>query len=85
MAMDQQNGIGVNNTIPWHNKDDMQHFKQTTMSKDVVIGSTTYLGLRHLFKGEILPGRHKFVVSKKDYVLNEIGFSFTEILQIHKP
>lgn len=85
MAMDGQNGIGVNNTIPWNNKHDMLHFKQTTMNQDVVIGSTTYLGLIPLFKNEVLPGRRKFVLSRRDYIGNEIGFSFSEILQIYKP
>mgnify|MGYP000884496562 CR=1 FL=1 len=84
IAMDSNKGIGINNTIPWQNSDDMKHFKKTTDGQYVIIGSTTYKGLIPLFNSEVLPNRKKFVLSNRDYVGNEIGFSFQEIVKLCK-
>ena len=29
-AMDSKNGIGINNSLPWHIEDDMKYFKKVT-------------------------------------------------------
>lgn len=39
------NGIGVNNTIPWHSAADFKHFKQCTIGKKVVMGYNTWKSL----------------------------------------
>ena len=82
LAMDSNKGIGLNNSIPWHNSDDMKHFKNTTDGQYVILGSTTYKGLIPLFKKEVLPNRKKFVLSNRDYVGNELGFSFKDIVKL---
>lgn len=42
--------IGINNTLPWHIKEDLQFFKQKTSGGDVIMGRKTYegMGVPHL-------------------------------------
>lgn len=81
MAMDSNNGIGIQDAIPWHNKDDMKHFKETTLNQTVVVGAKTYRGLQPYFKKEILPNRTKLILSNYDYIGNELGYKLNEILE----
>lgn len=83
-AMDGHNGIGYNNSIPWHNKDDFVHFKTTTDNQIVIMGRKTLDSLRPFFKGEILPNRTKLVVSTRDYCQNECCYSCSEIFNFVK-
>lgn len=41
VAVTNSNGIGFNKTIPWDVPADMQHFKDYTMGKPVVMGRVT--------------------------------------------
>lgn len=62
LACDKNYGIGINNQLPWNLKDDMIHFKKTTVGKKnnvVIMGKNTYLSLKNP-----LPNRTNFVVSK---------------------
>ncbi|MFN5941843.1 MAG: dihydrofolate reductase, partial [Bacteroidota bacterium] len=45
VAMDSQNGIGVNNQLPWHLPNDLKFFKSVTMGKPIVMGRKTYESL----------------------------------------
>ena len=58
VAVTNNNGIGFNKTIPWNVPADMQHFKDYTMGKPVIMGRVTRdsLPLGHL------PGRDNYVV-----------------------
>lgn len=38
-------GIGVNNTIPWHLKDEMRNFKRITDDGVVIMGRKTYFSI----------------------------------------
>ena len=62
-AEDLKGAIGVGNELPWHIKEDLQHFKKITENKPVVVGSNTWLSLPKLK----LPGRTLFVVCDKDF------------------
>lgn len=42
LAVDEEWGIGKDNTIPWHNKEDFKHFKETTKGGFVVMGRKTW-------------------------------------------
>ena len=68
IAAVSQNGIiGINDTIPWKCKADMQYFKKTTMNNIVVMGRKTYDSLFNFMKDkteEPLPGRTKFVLTR---------------------
>ena len=36
VAVNNKNTIGLKGTMPWHNREDLQHFKNVTMGKKVV-------------------------------------------------
>jgi dihydrofolate reductase len=45
VAMDEKNGISVNNCIPWKSKTDLTFFKTKTLNNVVIMGSKTLLSL----------------------------------------
>jgi len=59
VAMDAENGIGVNNSLPWSLKEDLAHFKKTTMGAPIIMGRKTYDSI-----GYPLPGRRNIVVTR---------------------
>ena len=54
--------IGVNNTIPWHIKEDFIHFKNYTSGKTIIMGAQTFLSI-----GKPLPNRKTIVATIKDF------------------
>jgi dihydrofolate reductase len=58
-AIDQRNGIGKNNQIPWHITDDLKNFRRVTMGHHVLMGSKTY----ESSEGK-MPGRELIVLSR---------------------
>lgn len=60
VAVNNKNTIGLKGTMPWHNREDLQHFKNVTMGKKVVMGSRTIVGLP-----KPLEGRHVLMVSSR--------------------
>ena len=54
--------IGVNNTIPWHIKEDFIHFKNYTTGKTIIMGEQTFLSI-----GKPLPNRKTIVATIKDF------------------
>ncbi len=59
VAVDLENGIGRNGTIPWHLRSDLQRFKQITMGHAILMGRKTYQSI-----GRALPGRLNIVVTR---------------------
>jgi dihydrofolate reductase len=59
VAMDAQRGIGVNNTLPWHLKEDLAHFKRTTLGHPVIMGRKTFDSI-----GRPLPNRRNIVITR---------------------
>lgn len=57
VGMDKNRLIGKDNALPWHVKEDLQHFKRYTSGKTVVMGATTYFSI-----GKALPNRTNIVV-----------------------
>jgi thymidylate synthase len=53
-------GIGLHNKIPWNYKDDLMHFKRTTIGNAIIMGRKTYESI-----GRPLPSRYNIVVSSK--------------------
>jgi len=83
VAMDSQNGIGVNNQLPWHLPNDLKFFKSVTMGKPIVMGRKTYESL-----GRPLPGRLNVVISSQQVaapesvkVLNSIEAALAYVAQ----
>ena len=58
-AVDANNGIGYNNNLLFHNKEDMQHFRNVTLGKTVVMGRKTAQSLPRGF----LPHRNNLILS----------------------
>jgi dihydrofolate reductase len=59
VAMDAQRGIGINNTLPWHFKEDMAHFKRVTTGHPIIMGRKTFDSL-----GRVLPNRRHIVITR---------------------
>jgi dihydrofolate reductase len=59
VAMDTNGVIGRDNGLPWHLPADLQHFKQTTMGKPILMGRKTYESI-----GRPLPGRTNIVITR---------------------
>lgn len=51
--------MGVNNQLPWHLPDDLQHFKKLTLDKAVLMGRKTYQSI-----GRPLPKRRNIVLTR---------------------
>lgn len=45
VATDLHGGIGKDNKLPWHIKQDLQYFKNKTLDKIIIMGSNTYFSL----------------------------------------
>ena len=62
-AISQNGVIGrANGEMPWHEKEEFQHFKQTTVGFPVIMGRKTFETL-----GKPLKGRENIVVTRNDY------------------
>jgi dihydrofolate reductase len=65
VAMANNGTIGLNNTLPWRLKSDLQRFKRITMGHALLMGRKTFDSI-----GCPLPGRQTFVLSRnKDLVV----------------
>lgn len=65
VALDDELLIGKkdsSNGMPWHNKEDLQHFKRTTLNQTIVMGKTTYQAI-----GRPLPNRKTIIVSRSGF------------------
>ena len=58
-AMDNNRLIGCNNELPWRLPADLQHFKQVTMGKPIIMGRKTWESL-----GRPLPGRTNIAITR---------------------
>lgn len=59
VAMNENNVIGVDNQLPWHVPEDLQHFKAVTMHKPIIMGRKTFESI-----GRVLPGRKNIVITR---------------------
>ena len=59
VALSNNNVIGVDNNLPWNLKTDLNHFKNYTTNKIIVMGRKTFESI-----GRPLPNRLNFVVSR---------------------
>lgn len=60
------------NQIPWKNKEDLAHFKQTTLNQTILMGRKTFAAI-----GQPLPNRHTIVLTrnKPDATFDHVTFS----------
>ncbi|WP_432239504.1 dihydrofolate reductase [Herbaspirillum robiniae] len=59
VATDKNNGIGINNTLPWRLPEDLAHFKRTTSGHAILMGRKTFESI-----GRPLPNRRNIVISR---------------------
>lgn len=67
-AMEECNGLGFKNTLPWHLPADLSHFKAITLGKPIIMGRKTFESI-----GRPLPKRHNIVLTKT--IFNAEGIS----------
>jgi dihydrofolate reductase len=56
--------IGRGLELPWHISEDLQHFKQLTLGRPLVMGRRTFESLIHQFKRP-LPNRRNIVLTRR--------------------
>ena len=61
VAIAQNNAIGKDNKIPWHIKEDFEHFKEKTLGYPCMMGDKTFESLPDNVKP--LPGRENIVLT----------------------
>lgn len=59
VAMTPDRLIGKGGALPWHDPEDLKHFKRTTMGHAVIMGRKTFDSI-----GRPLPGRRNIVVTR---------------------
>jgi len=59
VAVDANNGIGLDNQLPWHLPEDLAHFKRVTLGKPIVMGRKTFDSI-----GRPLPKRRNIVITR---------------------
>lgn len=80
VAVADDRAIGVDNKMPWHITEDLQHFKRVTMGAPVVMGRKTFESLRGP-----LPGRRNIVITRnKDYSAEgiEVVYSLEDAIKL---
>ena len=60
LAVDENYGIGKNNSLPWNCKVDLRHFKNVTVGNILIVGRKTWMSLP---QKTILKNRNVIVVS----------------------
>lgn len=64
VAYDENQGIGYEGWMPWDVKEDLALFKKITLNHKIIMGRTTYEGLKKPLKN-----RYTYVVSKHQHVV----------------
>lgn len=59
VAADQDNGIGIANTLPWRLPEDLAHFKRLTTGHAIIMGRKTFDSI-----GRPLPNRRNIVITR---------------------
>ena len=65
VATDEKRGIGKDNKIPWHIKEDLLNLKKLTQSQVVIVGANTYISMQDYYdvSGREMPGKVYIVVT----------------------
>ena len=75
VAIDENNGIGKDNKLPWHLPADLKHFKLITTGHSILMGRKTFDSI-----GKALPNRRNIVVSRQQDLIAE-GAEVVQSLQ----
>lgn len=58
VAFDPNQLIGIDDKLIWHIKEDLEHFKETTINQTMVMGDVTFFGI-----GKPLPNRKTIILT----------------------
>ncbi len=61
-AVAKNNVIGKDGIMPWHSKEDLKHFKETTMGYPLIMGRKTFISMG----GKPLKGRLNIILTKSE-------------------
>lgn len=61
VAIDENNGMGKENNLPWHLPADLKHFKTLTTGHPIIMGRKTYDSI-----GKPLPNRRNIVITRQN-------------------
>lgn len=75
VSIDLKGGIGKDNDLLFHNKEDMKFFKETTEHNAVIMGYNTYLSLG----SKPLPNRFNIVLTDKIIEIKENMVTTTDL------
>lgn len=77
-AVDSNRGIGFNNSMPWHIKEDFEWFRFHTLYKPIVMGRKTFASLNY----KPLKGRENIVLTSREIPKAEVRIvrSVSEVL-----
>ncbi len=80
-AIGKQGQLGLNKVMPWHNPEDLKHFKALTMNQKVVFGRVTYENLPNKLKD-----REIYLVSRRALDNPEVNVihDFKSFCQAHQ-
>jgi dihydrofolate reductase len=76
LAMDEENGIGLRNQIPWRLSTDLRRFKQITMGHCIIMGRKTYQSIQRP-----LPGRTSIVITRQTNFKTDAGILRVDSLE----
>ena len=65
VAMNKNQVIGKNGTLPWHISSDLKNFKKITMGKPILMGRKTHESI-----GKPLPGRENIILTENQNYLS---------------
>ena len=80
-AIDEHRGLGKENQLLCHLPADLQHFKDLTLGKPIIMGRKTHESI-----GKSLPGRLNIVLSKHTVIIKDVTVvsSLQEALELTK-
>mgnify|MGYP001283150027 FL=1 len=81
VAVDNKNGIGYDNTIPWYEPDDLKHFSKTTkgdFNNAIIMGSKTWESL----PVKPLKNRDNLILSRKNHSNGDGFYHFKNIKDV---
>lgn len=79
VAHDLNNLIGNQNKLPWHLPEDLQHFKNETLNKNIVMGRKTFESI-----GRPLPKRNNIILTRDKNYCPENTTVFNSVSEILK-
>ena len=71
VAIGKNNIIGKGNKLPWHYKEDMIYFKNTTMNNTVIMGEMTFKSIIS-YLNKPLSGRKNIIATLTDYTYDGV-------------